>query len=345
MAATPPTCGSHSSSSSPCKNITQWSMILKALMHLISLTRYIKMGQTFSSRADLLPPIFVDELSMLQDAVPPSPFEVIAPILEKYLGGKVDAVFSRFDTTALASASIAQVHRAVLKDGTEVVVKVQHPEIHRLLDIDLTNIVQIFATVGWLEPDFDFSIMVREWASEVRNELDFNTEAENLKRAHDAAERSGLDVVVPKPLFSSKNILVMTFCEGVKAGPDAFADPELDRSWYVRMVCEIFAYLQYNEGFFNGGAYTRLRLHSKSSYSQLFTPCYVQIRTLGTCWFRWSPGPTGGSGAGRSCWTGALARRCLTTSAWAMPGSFSAPTTSTWPACSMVRTPCMVRQM
>lgn len=218
---------------------------------------YIKMAQYISSRADIVPDAFSDELSALQDAVPPSPITAIRPMIEKALGSRLDEAFYTFESEALASASIAQVHRARRKDGTDVVVKVQHPDVARLLSIDLRNIVVILTLIGWIEPDYDFSMVAREWSKEVRKELDFKIEGDNLRMAYEGiAKKSGLDAVVPQVLHASPDVLVMTYCEGVKVtDPRAFSNPETaaeDKALFMRTLCEVFAYGCYVEGFFQG---------------------------------------------------------------------------------------------
>jgi len=218
---------------------------------------YIKMAQYISSRADIVPDAFSDELSALQDAVPPSPLAAVRPIIERALGAKLDEAFYSFESEALASASIAQVHRATLKDGTEVVVKVQHPDVAQLLSIDLKNIVVILTAIGWIEPDYDFSMVAHEWSKEVRKELDFNLEGENLRMAYEGiVHKSGLDAVVPRVLHASPDVLVMTYCEGIKVtDPRAFPDPETaaeDKAMFMKTLCEVFAYGCYVEGFFQG---------------------------------------------------------------------------------------------
>lgn len=88
---------------------------------------YLKLGQYVSSRADMVPEAYTEELASLQDAVPPSPLPLVAPIIEKALGGRLQDLFEAFSAEALASASIAQVHKARIKGKGDVVVKVQHP--------------------------------------------------------------------------------------------------------------------------------------------------------------------------------------------------------------------------
>src|SRR5690606_30653570 len=90
-----------------------------------------------ATRSDLLPPEWIAELEKLHDRVPPLPYEALAPLVEAALGSPPDAVFARFDREPLASASIAQVHRAALADGTEVVVKIRRPGLRPLVEADL----------------------------------------------------------------------------------------------------------------------------------------------------------------------------------------------------------------
>lgn len=220
---------------------------------------YIKMAQYISSRADIVPDSFSDELSALQDAVPPSSLADVRPIIEKAMGNtKLEEAFYRFDSEALASASIAQVHRGVLKDGTDVVVKVQHPDVARLLNIDLRNIVVIFQVIAWLEPDYDFTMVAKEWSKEVRKELNFEIEGSNLQKAYQGIVLdSGLDAVVPKCLKATPNVLVMSYCEGMKVtDPRAFhPDPAVgleEKAAFMKALCEVFAYSSYVQGFLNG---------------------------------------------------------------------------------------------
>ncbi|CAM9148615.1 unnamed protein product, partial [Heterosigma akashiwo] len=105
---------------------------------------------------------------------------------------------SSFEDAALAAASIAQVHRATLPDGQEVVVKVQHPEVQFLMLEDIRNIRLIVTVVAFFEPEFDFRVIMDEWTRGVRRELDFRVEAENLQRVHAAMQRSGQNVEIPR---------------------------------------------------------------------------------------------------------------------------------------------------
>jgi aarF domain-containing kinase len=144
---------------------------------------WVKLGQYLSSRADVMPDAYLRVLSKCQDSLPPKPFSVIKAQVEHELGGrKLFTVFSRVDEEPLACASIAQVHRAQLSDGRDVVIKVQHAEVARRLLQDLRNLETIGDTLRRFDPDFDFSPVIREWAAEIPKELDFRSEASNMQR-------------------------------------------------------------------------------------------------------------------------------------------------------------------
>jgi len=146
---------------------------------------FVKFGQSLSTRRDLLPEDIADELAQLQDRVPPFPGEQAKAIIEQALGGSVDAVFAKFDTQALASASIAQVHAAQLKNGKEVVVKVLRPNVHKQIarDIDLMYVLaklanRYSAEIHRLRP----VEVVAEFERYTTDELDLLREAANASQ-------------------------------------------------------------------------------------------------------------------------------------------------------------------
>ncbi|MDV3222635.1 ABC1 kinase family protein, partial [Intrasporangium sp.] len=98
---------------------------------------FIKLGQLLSTRVDLLPPAYTEALSRLQDAVEPFPVEQVREIIEAELGAPLRSFFSDFDETPLAAASLAQVHRATTRNGREVVVKVQRPDVREVVSADM----------------------------------------------------------------------------------------------------------------------------------------------------------------------------------------------------------------
>src|SRR5207245_115412 len=165
---------------------------------------FVKFGQILSTRRDLLPGDIADELSALQDRVPPFPGEVARQAVETALGASIADLYTSFDLTPLASASIAQVHAARLASGDEVVVKVLRPGIHQRIraDIDLLRALGDLAQ-RW-HPAAD-KIRPRDIVSEIQstleNELDLQREAANASLLRRNFE-TGDDVYIPKVYWS-----------------------------------------------------------------------------------------------------------------------------------------------
>src|SRR3954471_7256557 len=159
-------------------------------------TTYIKLGQLLSSRPDLLPDVYIEELGRLVDEVPPIPFAEVEPAIREDIG----PVFARIDPEPLAAASIAQIHRALLDDGRAVVIKVRRPGIREQVAVDL----DLFrATVAFMEEHSQTAQMLQlvaladELDVHLRAELDFEEEAHNTELiAEHVARYEGL--VVPK---------------------------------------------------------------------------------------------------------------------------------------------------
>jgi predicted unusual protein kinase regulating ubiquinone biosynthesis (AarF/ABC1/UbiB family) len=186
---------------------------------------FIKLGQLLSTRADLLPPSYLDALSRLQDSIEPFPFEVVRETVEDELGVRLSKVFEDFDETPMAAASIGQVHAAVLRShdggpGRDVVVKVQRPGIRRQVFDDLEVLEDLAARVeahserGRLLGVED---LLRQFRRSMLDELDYRKEASNLERLRDiVAERPLL--VVPRPYadYSTGRVLTMDRIHGRK---------------------------------------------------------------------------------------------------------------------------------
>jgi predicted unusual protein kinase regulating ubiquinone biosynthesis (AarF/ABC1/UbiB family) len=145
----------------------------------------IKVGQFLSSRVDLLPPEYIEELSLLQDEVPSVPFSEIRLAAEKELGGALERFYSEFSEAPLAAASLGQVHRATLHTGHSVAVKVQRPNIEEIVEADLGSLRYI---VGWLERftsirrRVDLSAVLVEFEDTLRLELDYIAEGHHAER-------------------------------------------------------------------------------------------------------------------------------------------------------------------
>lgn len=181
---------------------------------------FVKLGQVLSSRPDLLPKPYLDALERLQDNVKPFPFPDVQAIIEADLGVRLSKAFTTFDEKPLAAASLGQVHRATLRDGTQVAVKVQRPDIALQVAKDLEALEEI---AGFLErhsdtgKQYDVVGMVAEFREAITAELDYLKEANNLRLiAKNLAEYEM--VVVPQPIegYVSTRVLTMQYISGTK---------------------------------------------------------------------------------------------------------------------------------
>jgi len=181
---------------------------------------FIKLGQVLSTRSDLLPPPYLEALSRLQDRVEPFAYEEVERIVSEELGVRLSKAFSRFDAEPLASASLGQVHRAALRDGREVAVKVQRPGIRAQIAGDLEALERIADLLDRHTEagrTFGFEQMVEEFRKSLLEELDYRREAHNLRTVGANLERFDR-LVVPRPVadYSSSRVLTMEFVAGGK---------------------------------------------------------------------------------------------------------------------------------
>ncbi|PFH38294.1 ABC1 family protein [Besnoitia besnoiti] len=215
---------------------------------------WVKVGQFMSTRSDLLPQQYIHHLVKLQDMMPTSDFASIKKTITSELGC-ADAIFERIEPEALASASIGQVHRAWLKDGSPVVVKVQHADVETLLSHDMQNLRQLSWAFGLLESGLNFAPILEEWQKAAAKELDFRYELAHQLRAYEGVRRSGIGVKIPKPYpeFTSKKVLVMEFVNGFKITDTEKLDHyQVDRRELMFKLCDSFAYQIHIDGLFNG---------------------------------------------------------------------------------------------
>ncbi len=182
---------------------------------------FVKLGQIASTRPEILPPTFIDELSKLQDDVPPAPWEAIKLLLEEELGQPIENVFLALDPTPIASASLAQVYAALLEDETQVVVKVQRPNIERTISTDLSIINDMAGLaaerLSWTAA-YDPVGLAEEFAVALMAELDYGAEGRNADRF-----RSNFSdephIYVPKIYwrYSTRRVLIQERISGIKA--------------------------------------------------------------------------------------------------------------------------------
>ncbi|MGJ8696500.1 MAG: ABC1 kinase family protein [Verrucomicrobiaceae bacterium] len=179
---------------------------------------FVKIGQLLSTRADLLQQPYLESLERLQDNVAPVDFQDLAPILEGELGIRISKAFSSFDETPLASASLGQVHRAQLRDGREVVVKIQRPQIRERVSNDLSalsSIADFLQEHTEMGERYNVSKMVEELRESILRELDYTLEARNLELFRTELDRFP-KIVVPRtiPDLCSGRVLTMDYLQG-----------------------------------------------------------------------------------------------------------------------------------
>jgi len=189
---------------------------------------FVKLGQVLSTRPDLLPPAYIAELARLQDTVPPEPWEPVRAQLEAELGAPVEEVFATLDPEPIAAASLAQVHAATLPDGSEVVVKIQRPNIEATINVDLdilADVARLLQTRTPLGELYDLPGIVEEFAATLRAELDFYREGHNADRfrANFADEPY---LYIPKVYweYTTRRVLVLERIHGIKIDDIAALD-------------------------------------------------------------------------------------------------------------------------
>jgi predicted unusual protein kinase regulating ubiquinone biosynthesis (AarF/ABC1/UbiB family) len=211
---------------------------------------FSKLGQILSTRPDLLPPAFIEELSTLQQNVTPLTEEEVVGVIETELRVPWEDAFASIDPTPLAAGTIAQVHRAVLEDGEKVVVKVQRPRAEEEIMTDL-ELLRVFAEATEHRSQFrrmiDVPAIVTHLSQGLRRELDFRGEASNIERMGQILEPfSRLEVPKVYEAFTTPRLLVMEFIDGVgvRDAPEGNARREAARqlleSYYRQVLTEGF---------------------------------------------------------------------------------------------------------
>ena len=204
---------------------------------------YIKLGQWLSSRADILPQPYLEELAKLQDSVPPAPFDQIKPIIEKDLG-PINEKFDEIDSNCISGASLGQVYRGSIS-GQQVAIKVKRPGIEKVVAKDLKVLKKILPlALRFVDPNLRYSAkaMLSQFIETIHEEMDYTIESKNLKKIKKDMEKN-TKIIVPSVFddFSSKNVLTMEYLPGIKVtNVQALDEKGIDREQLVIDVHKVF---------------------------------------------------------------------------------------------------------
>jgi ubiquinone biosynthesis protein len=217
---------------------------------------YIKLGQIISTRPDLIPLDFIKELSRLQDNVPAFSFEQVRKVIDSEFDRSPEDVFDSLDEEPLASASIGQVHRAVLKNGEEVAVKFQRPGIRRIIEVDLEIMLHL-ATLAERHIE-ELALhrpvkIVEEFARTLEKEIDYKTEAVNMERAA-SHFLDDPNVYIPKVYreTTTSRVLTTEYIDGIKiSNIEALEAAGLDRKVITARGADLVLKQVFDHGFFH----------------------------------------------------------------------------------------------
>ncbi|EPS65049.1 hypothetical protein M569_09728, partial [Genlisea aurea] len=249
---------------------------------------WVKLGQYLSTRVDVLPPAYIQLLKQLEDSLPPRPLEEaislfwkaqinddcfilmalqcsftqVRKTISREFGKTVEELFLNFERIPLTTAADAQVHRATLSDGLEVVVKVQHEGIKEIILEDLKILKSVVYWVAWAEPKYDFNPIIDEWCKEAPKELDFNHEAENKravcknhgwKSSFGDSNTSRVDVLIPEPIMSTKKVLILEYMDGISlTDTESLEAFGIDKQKVLKEITRAYAHQIFVDGFFSG---------------------------------------------------------------------------------------------
>lgn len=214
---------------------------------------FIKVGQMLSILSNFLPPAYEQELEELQDKVQASPYEDIKAKVEESLGAPIDELFDSFSTQALAAASIGQVHRARLKNGTEVVVKVQHQHIQSIAQVDLRIIKRLQDILTWWFSFKGMDHLYEQIKEMTEQELDFEHEALAMQKVKaNLQEQEGLFIPDVHSAYSSQYILTSTWCSGVKISQiDQLKAWGIDLEDLVKRLLHAYCQMVFKDGYYH----------------------------------------------------------------------------------------------
>lgn len=219
---------------------------------------YVKIGQLASNRSDLLPKAYCDAFEKLRDDANPMPFDVVIEQIDRAYGKSWHEVFASIDPVPLGAASIAQVHKATLLDGTTVAVKVRRPGVAESMAEDIMLMKHLLALGEFASNSHrDILLSLEGFIEEIErttaSEVDFTSGLHNLMRFHDElADEEGVTSPVAYPQYSCESVLVMEFVQGTEIShTQALREQGIDVSALARRVCQSYVTQVLDDGFFH----------------------------------------------------------------------------------------------
>mgnify|MGYP000388100709 FL=1 len=219
---------------------------------------YVKIGQLASNRSDLLPKAYCDAFEKLRDDANPMPFDVVIEQIDRAYGKSWHEVFASIDPVPLGAASIAQVHKATLLDGTTVAVKVRRPGVAESMAEDIMLMKHLLALGEFASNSHrDILLSLEGFIEEIErttaSEVNFTSELHNLMRFHDElADEEGVTSPVAYPQYSCESVLVMEFVQGTEIShTQALREQGIDMNALARRVCQSYVTQVLDDGFFH----------------------------------------------------------------------------------------------
>jgi len=214
----------------------------------------IKLGQFLSSRVDFLPDEYTSELSLLQDRVPPDDYSKIRKRIIEELGAPPEEIFLKFNTEPIAAASLGQVHDAVLRDNRKVAVKIQYPDIDKIIETDIRMFKAIIRLFRGRYGRIDFDMLHGEFSKILRAELDYLKEGKNAERF--SQNFKGDEKVFFPGVhweYTTRHVLTLEFVEGIKINEyDALRASGINCEDVAALLGAIYSRMIYLHGFFHG---------------------------------------------------------------------------------------------
>ena len=214
---------------------------------------FIKVGQMLSILTNFLPEAFQKPLEALQDQLPARPYEQVRERITQSLGQTPEALFAKFDTTPIATASIGQAHRAQLHDGTQVVVKVQHVGIEDIAKIDLDIIRRLTKLLAWFYNINGMDYLYTQIRRMIEEELDFGQEAESMQIiAKNLESEPKIAIPTVHLAYSTAQVMTTTWFDGIKISQTDQLDAwQIDRTALTETLLRAFCRMIFKDGFYH----------------------------------------------------------------------------------------------